>query len=115
MQRPLISVSGRWRVERLFGTAAEIHGRDIVAERTVTLCRVRAPAVVLGSAQAEAGIDAASARVAEGAGVRRRSGGGAVLVDDAVVWADLVLPRGDPWWNDDVGRAMWWVGDLWAR
>ena len=46
---------------------------------------------------------------------RRRSGGSAVLVgEDRVLWVDFVIPRGDPMWDDDVGRAAWWVGELWA-
>ena len=48
--------------------------------------------------------------------VRRRSGGGAVLVDpDDPVWIDLVVPAGDRLWVDDVGRATWWVGEAWCR
>jgi lipoate-protein ligase A len=47
--------------------------------------------------------------------VRRRSGGGAVLLwPDEFVWMDLVVPAGDPLWRDDVGEAMEWVGDLWV-
>ena len=29
------------------------------------------------------------------------------------VWLDLEIPGGDELWSDDVGRAMWWVGELW--
>jgi lipoate-protein ligase A len=46
---------------------------------------------------------------------RRRSGGGAVLVEPGrVVWADVVVPAGDALWQPDVGRATWWLGDAWA-
>lgn len=31
-----------------------------------------------------------------------------------VVWAELVVPAGDPLWEVDVGRAFWWLGDAWA-
>ena len=38
--------------------------------------------------------------------VRRRSGGGAVLLlPGEFVWLDLVIPAGDPLWLDDVGQA----------
>lgn len=30
------------------------------------------------------------------------------------LWVDLVIPRDDPLWSDDVGRATWWVGECWA-
>ena len=47
--------------------------------------------------------------------VRRRSGGGAVLLEPRrVVWADVFVPRQDALWDDDVGRAFWWLGDTWA-
>jgi lipoate-protein ligase A len=46
---------------------------------------------------------------------RRRSGGGAVFVEPGgTLWVDVVLPRGDPLWDDDVGRAAHWLGDAWA-
>ena len=31
----------------------------------------------------------------------------------AVAWVDVVLPRSDPLWDDDVGRAFWWLGETW--
>jgi lipoate-protein ligase A len=48
--------------------------------------------------------------------VRRRSGGGAVLVEPGgLVWVDLVVPSRDPMWSADVGQSAWWVGEAWAR
>ncbi len=48
--------------------------------------------------------------------VRRRSGGGAVLlVPGEVLWVDVVVPRHDALWDDDVGRATHWLGELWVR
>jgi len=48
--------------------------------------------------------------------VRRRSGGGAVLVSsDDLVWFDLVIGPGDPLWMSDVGRAFEWVGSACQR
>ncbi len=32
----------------------------------------------------------------------------------ALVWVDVVVPKGDPLWEDDVGRAFWWLGEVWA-
>jgi lipoate-protein ligase A len=47
--------------------------------------------------------------------VRRRSGGGAVYVaPGGELWVDVVVPRGDDLWDDDVGRATYWLGDAWA-
>jgi lipoate-protein ligase A len=75
----------------------------------VRVLSVTAPALVLGSAQP----------AAPGSGgvevVRRRSGGGAVLLrPDETVWVDVVVPAGDPLWTDDVGRSFWWLGEVWA-
>ena len=47
--------------------------------------------------------------------VRRRSGGGAVhLEPGGTLWVDVVVPRGDDVWDDDVGRATFWLGEAWA-
>lgn len=67
-------------------------------------------AVVLGSTQAApptpAGIDV----------VRRRSGGGAVLVTPGdPLWVDVDVPVGDPLWSDDVGTSFRWLGAAWAE
>ena len=63
------------------------------------------------------GVPGAAGRVAT-AGldvVRRRSGGGAVLVEPGrLVWAEVVVPVDDPLWEADVGRASWWLGRAWA-
>lgn len=46
--------------------------------------------------------------------VRRRSGGGAVLVVPAgQIWLDLFVPASDPLFDRDVVRASSWVGALW--
>ena len=89
-----------------------LHGREIDwSRRSVTWCDVIAPAIVLGSTQ---GDDAVASGTTIDV-VRRRSGGGAVLVAPGeVVWADVVVPAGDPLWDADVGRATWWLGDVWA-
>lgn len=74
------------------------------------------PALVLGSTQPDADVDLDRARQAGVDVVRRRSGGGAVLVvPDHVVWVEVAVPAGDPLWEDDVGRASWWLGDVWAE
>ncbi len=82
---------------------------------TVRVLKVSAPTIVLGSSQtfdvidldacAEAGVDV----------VKRRSGGGAVWLDDDMVWVDVFVPQGHARWDADIGRAMWWLGDAWAE
>ena len=107
-------MSAGWRLGYSHGDAGAFHSGDPAAQRSATFHTVDRPTLVLGSAQPDTDVDQ---RVAGALGVdvvRRRSGGGAVLLwPGEFVWLDLVLPAGDPLWLDDVGHAMEWVGDLW--
>jgi lipoate-protein ligase A len=106
-----------WGVTRAPSSAAAFHAREIPdpAERAVWVCDATGPALVLGSAQPEGGVDRAACAAAGVDVVRRRSGGGAVLVvPGELLWVDLLLPAGDRLWQDDVGRAFHWVGAAWA-
>ncbi len=70
---------------------------------------------MLGSTQAADVVDRGRAGAAGVAVVRRRSGGGAVLVRPGeLVWADVFVPAGDALWSADVGRATHWLGRVWA-
>lgn len=111
------AVDERWCVETARGSAAAFHARDVApgSGRQAWVLEVDRPALVLGSTQPREQVDdgAAAARGLEV--VRRRSGGGAVLVEPGgTVWVDVVVPPGDPLWDDDVGRAAHWVGEAWA-
>ena len=73
------------------------------------------PALVLGSTQPDDVVDRAAARDAGVEVARRRSGGGAVWLEPGgTSWVDVLVPRADPLWDDDVGRAVHWLGDAWA-
>ncbi len=103
-----------WQVIHAHGDAGAFHAAEPEPARSATFHTVERPTLVLGSAQPGAAVDAGAAASLGVEVVRRRSGGGAVLlVPGEFVWLDLVLPVGDPLWNDDVGRAMEWVGELW--
>jgi lipoate-protein ligase A len=111
------SGGGSWVVERQRGPAVEFHGRPLPApaRRAVWVFDVERPAVALGSAQPAGHIDEREAAARGVEVVRRRSGGGAVLLlPGDPLWVDLILPRADPLWDDDVGRAAWWVGETWS-
>jgi lipoate-protein ligase A len=110
-------MGGAWLVERLCGPAAELHARELVGpvRRTVSVFSVERPALVLGSTQPDSHVDRAAVALAGVDLVRRRSGGGAVLVlPEVSLWVDVVVPRGDECWDDDVARATWWLGEAWG-
>lgn len=103
-----------WKIEVSEGTAAAFHARPFPdpVRRTCWVFAVNQRAVALGSAQPASHLGAVPPDVEV---VRRRSGGGAVwLAPGEVLWVDLVIPRDDPLWDDDIGRATWWVGERWA-
>lgn len=107
-----------WEVSRSRASAAEHHGRALPAGggRLVWAHDVTRPALVLGSTQDESVVDLGVARALGIELVRRRSGGGAVLlVPGEVAWVDVVVPAGDPLWDDDVGRSFQWLGHVWQR
>jgi lipoate---protein ligase len=105
-----------WTIQHTHGDAGVFHANDPLPQRAATFHTVDRPTLVLGSAQSEAEVDG---RVASTMGVevvRRRSGGGAVLLmPGEFVWLDLVIPTGDPLWDVDVAHAMVWVGEVWHR
>ena len=109
-------MTGDWVLGESHGDAGAFHSTEPEARRSATFHTVELPTLVLGSTQPESDVDG---RVANALGVdvvRRRSGGGAVLLmPGEFVWLDLVIPAGDPLWLDDVGQAMVWVGMLWQR
>lgn len=104
-----------WPLERLTGGAHDLHHRVLPARRGLWVCIPERPALVLGSSQDVASVDVEFCR-SEGIDVvRRRSGGGGVYVHPSEsLWVDVVIPRDDELWSDDIGRSMWWLGDAWT-
>ena len=104
-----------WQVRHITGDVGEFHARELPSEqRVATFFRTVTPTLVLGSSQRADSVDAAAASRMGIEVVRRRSGGGGVLLwPDEFVWLDLEIPATDDLWSDDVGKAMWWVGELW--
>ncbi len=118
----------RFSLEHTVGPAAALHHRPLPdpVRATIWWHDVTAPAIALGSSQADTIIDRVACARAGVEVVRRRSGGGAVLlVPDEVVWLDVVVPRRpaggrgessrpDPGRGalhlDDVRASMCWIG-----
>ena len=81
------------------------------AHREIWQHDIVSPALVLGSSQDESIVDRDACRRAGVDVVRRRSGGGAVLlVPGEVTWLDVVVPIGTTGWSDDVHGPMVWLG-----
>ncbi len=109
-------ISAGWQVERVRGPVAALHAADLPDRRVVRICEVVDAAVVLGSTQSDSLLDRDALDRSGLAAVRRRSGGGAVVLRPGDhLWVDLFVPVGDPLWEDDVELAAWWVGEWWVR
>jgi lipoate---protein ligase len=109
-----MSGSGDWATETIVADAQSLHASDLPARRGAWLMHPTRPAFVLGSSQRSGDVDGEFCAARGIDVVRRRSGGGAVHVDPVgSVWIDIVIPRGDALWVDDVGRAMHFVGRAW--
>lgn len=104
-------------VEERTGSAADLHADDWPGAPTplVRRCSVTAPALVLGSVQPADLVDRAAAAERGIEVVRRRSGGGAVLLEPgASIWIDVYLPRGDAGWDERPERTFTHVGQAWV-
>lgn len=115
---PIWSSAHPWTVERLHGPVSDLLETaepPADAARLARIHTVTGAGLVLGSTQK---LQAANEGRAEAAGaevLRRRSGGGAVLLlPGGQVWADFFIPASDPLWSNDVAHAAQWVGELWS-
>ena len=104
---------GGWKLEHHHGSAAELVA---VADgmqggpRRVLVMEPDPGALVLGSTQSAS----APAHVSGIDVVRRRSGGGAVLLGPGdQCWVEVWVPRDDPLWVDDTGGSFLWLGEVW--
>jgi lipoate-protein ligase A len=104
-----------WQLHEWQGSARDFHSRDLPMATALWLVRTRTPAIVLGSSQRTNVVDEVAAHKAGFDTFVRRTGGGAVLVDDTAVWIDVTLPRGHRHWTDDVSASMLWLGEAWER
>jgi lipoate---protein ligase len=105
-------------VHRLLGSATEFHARTIppgLEAAEAWVFDIERTALVLGSSQRGQVADPMATRQHGVEVVRRNSGGGAVLlVPGRSLWIDVLLPRDDPRWVDDVGLSAYWLGEVWA-
>ena len=103
-----------YRIVRSRSTAGDFHARavPVPASREIWRHDITTPALVLGSTQDQSDVDIDACRRAGVEVVRRRSGGGAVLlVPGEVTWLDVIVPAAMPGWSDDVHGPMVWLGN----
>ena len=99
------------------GAPAAHHGRELPHDERPHLWWFTSSqsAIVLGSAQSTDVLDLDECRRRGLDVVKRRSGGGLVLVgDDRDVWLDVLLPSSHSLWTPDISRASGWLGRVWA-
>jgi lipoate-protein ligase A len=114
VNRPVVAAP---LVEQRSGPARELHGIAIPDPlvSAVWAMEVTGPALALGSRQTDATVDPVAVTRAGVDVVRRRSGGGAVLlVPGEVVWIDVLVPSDHPSWSDDLHDAMVVMGEVWV-
>ncbi|WP_117000980.1 lipoyl protein ligase domain-containing protein [Desertimonas flava] len=103
-------------VERFTGTPGAFHATELLDDPVarVVVADATADALVLGSSQPLDVADEAACAVAGVELTKRRSGGGAVLVEvGAMCWFDVVVPVDDPRFAGvagDVTGSMVWLG-----
>ncbi|MET0662926.1 MAG: hypothetical protein ABWZ42_07335 [Ilumatobacteraceae bacterium] len=105
----------RFSLEHTAGPARSLHHRPIPdpASPAIWWHEVTEPALVLGSSQPDATIDGDACGRAGIDVVRRRSGGGAVLLlPGEVCWLDVIVPRPSGTGLEDVRASMCRIGSI---
>ena len=108
-----MSAPAPYRIVRSTSTAADFHAREVLVPAPSEIWQhdITSPALVLGSTQDQSVVDLDACDRAGVEVVRRRSGGGAVLlVPGEVTWIDVIVPAGAPGWSDDIHGPMVWLG-----
>ena len=106
--------STAFRPESIDEDPATFHARDFdgLGRALWIPTLTSAQCLVLGSSQASGDVDTEAVSRKNISVVRRRTGGGAVLVSAAdLVWFDVLINAEDPLWTSDVGRSFDWLGD----
>lgn len=115
MVTPLRRLEKPATVVKLAGAPAELVTEfPRFTEFTAVVVTPSSAALVLGSTQPIAGIDEVSADAAGLPRIRRRSGGGGVIVrPGGQLWIDLFVPSSHPLAHHDVSQAALVVGRFW--
>lgn len=107
-----------WTFERFDASPEGLHSLGVPdgTDAVIRHCVPTSSAIVLGSTQSQEVVDHEVAARLGCEVIRRRSGGGAVLVQPQdTCWVDVFVPAGHRLWHRDVGVATHWVGGAWSR
>src|ERR1035441_643755 len=86
-----------------------------LTERHAVARQVDHATVVLGSTQSDDALSPTALQAWPVEVVRRRGGGGAVLLRPGDhLWVDAWIPRDDPLWSSEVADAALWCGAWWS-
>ena len=105
-------------INRLTGSCEEFHHRPfpIGNNPVISLFTPVQPAIILGSTQERSLINEKACSANKIEIVKRRSGGGVVLLSaDSTIWIDVEIPRQHSLWLDDVGDSSLWLGEVFAK
>ena len=105
-----------WTVERASGSAGDFHGRELpdpLDAGGVGVRRDRRPRSSSGPPNDRTVVRARRRHRGRPPAQRRRHRPARARRDRC--GSTSLLPRGDPLWDDDVGRASHWLGDVWVE
>ena len=104
--------------EIVVGSAVDFHARPLPTDPHphIWWFTPKQSALVLGSTQNLSIVDSTECRKRGIEIVKRRSGGGAVLLSsETTVWIDVVLPAAHELSVNDIGQAPLWLGKLFQQ
>jgi lipoate-protein ligase A len=106
------------RISKMTGSCEEFHHREFPRGKdpVVSLFTPIRDAIVLGSTQEHSLLNEAACLSHDVEIVKRRSGGGLVLLSaDSTLWVDVEIPSDHSLWLNDVGSSSLWLGQVFVE
>lgn len=105
------------RISKIIGLCEEFHHRPFPegGETVISLFTPQRDAIILGSTQERSLLNETACFLRDVEIVKRRSGGGLVLLSsDSTIWIDVEIPSDHSLWLNDVGDSSLWLGEVFA-
>ena len=106
------------RISKMTGSCEEFHHRAVPQgeEAVISLFTPKRDAIVLGSTQERSLLNETACLSHDVEIVKRRSGGGLVLLSaDSTLWIDVEIPSDHSLWLNDVGASSLWLGQVFVE